>query len=170
MMLSQTDKPKRRAKPEGARAGRSSTSKRPRATGAERRERIQVLWAKAQAAARSARLLGASGDPDGAINRAYYAAFGAARAALATARFAQASSKQHGTIYRRFDKLFVQERGLDPSLGRPLFQRLSSARAAADYGKSQASAETAQRALDEMERFIAAVEPLLKKAPVKAMS
>jgi uncharacterized protein (UPF0332 family) len=164
MMLSQTSKSKPRAKPDGARPERSGAGKRPRVTGAERRERIQALWAKAQAAARSARLLGNAGDPDGAINRAYYAAFGAARAALATARFAQASSKQHGTIYRRFDKLFVQERGLDPSLGRPMFQRLSSARAAADYGKSQATAEAAQRALGEMERLVAAVEPLLKKA------
>ena len=163
-MLSGTNKTKGRAVPEGARPRRSSAGKRPRATAAERRDRIQVLWAKAQAAARSARLLSASGDPDGAINRTYYATFGAARAVLATVRFAQANSKQHGTIYRRFEKLFVQERGLDPSLGRPVFQRLSSARAAADYGKSQANAEAAQRALGEMERFIAAVEPYLKKA------
>ncbi len=166
MMLSGTNKSKGRAASEGARPSRGSAGKRPRATAAERRDRIQVLWAKAQAAARSGRLLGDSGDSDGAINRAYYATFGAARAALATARFAQASSKQHGTIYRRFDKLFVQERGLDPSLGRPLFQRLSSARAAADYGKSQASIEAAQRALGEMERFLAAVEPFLKKAKI----
>jgi uncharacterized protein (UPF0332 family) len=162
MMLSETSKPKGRAAPGGARA-RGGAGKRPRATAVERRERIQMLWAKARTAARSARLLGDAGDPDGAINRAYYAAFGAARAALATARFAQASSKQHGTIYRRFDKLFVQERGLDPSLGRPVLQRLSSARAGADYGKSQANAEAAQRALGEMERFIAAVEPFLQK-------
>jgi uncharacterized protein (UPF0332 family) len=136
----------------------------PRVTAAERRERIQVLWSKAQAAARSARLLGERGDPDGAANRAYYATFGAARAALAMVRFAQASSKHHGTIYRRFDKLFVQERGLDPWLGRPLFQSLSSTRAAADYGRAQLSAEVAQHAVGEMERFLAAVEPLLKKA------
>ena len=161
MMLSETSKPKGRATPEGARPRRS---KRPRATAAERRARIQVLWAKAQAAARSARLLSEAGDPDGAINRAYYATFGAARAALATVRFAQASSKQHGTIYRRFDNLFVQERGLDPALGRALVQRLSSARAAADYGRSQLSTEAAQRALGEAERFLVAVEPFLKKA------
>ena len=160
MMLSETIKPKGRAAP----SRRSGTGKRLRATAAERRERIQVLWAKAQAAARSAHLLNEAGDPDGAINRVYYATFGAARAALATFRFAQASSKQHGTIYRRFDKLFVQERGLDPVLGRPLFQRLSSARAAADYGKSQMSTEAGQRVLGDMERFLAAVEPFLKKA------
>jgi len=58
----------------------------------------------------------------------------------------------------------VQERGLDPVLGLPLFQRVSSARAAADYGKSQMSTEAAQRVLGDMERFLAAVEPFLKKA------
>ena len=42
MMLSETSKPKGRAEPDGARPGRSSAGKRPRATGAERRERIQA--------------------------------------------------------------------------------------------------------------------------------
>jgi uncharacterized protein (UPF0332 family) len=133
-------------------------------TAAERGERVQLLWGKAEAAARSARLLWESGDPDGTANRAYYAVFGAARAALATFRFAQASSKQHGTIYRRFDKLFVQQRGLDPSLGQPVFQRLSSLRAAADYGKATVSVEAVQRGLETMERFLAAIELLLKRA------
>ena len=165
MTRAEAEPPKRRAAPEGARSERRSAGKRPpRATAAQRRERVHVLWAKARAAARSARLLNQAGDPDGAVNRAYYAAFGAARAALATVRLAQASSKQHGTIDRRFNKLFVRERGLDPSLGRALLQRLSSARTAADYGKSQVLAEAVQRALGEMERFLAAIEPFLQKA------
>ena len=126
MTLSETSKPKGRAGPEGARPGRSSAGKRPRATGAERRERIQLSRGPRRGLPPARRACSARlAIPDGAINRAYYAAFGAARAALATARFAQASSKQHGTIYRRFEKLFVQERGFDPSLGRPLFHRLS---------------------------------------------
>jgi uncharacterized protein (UPF0332 family) len=165
MTLAKAEPTKEHTAPDRSDTGRGSSKKRPtRATAEERRTRIRVLWAKAQAAARSARLLGDAGDFDGAINRAYYATFGAGRAALATVRFAQASSKQHGTIYRRFDKLFVQERGLNPSLGQALFQRLSRARAAADYGKSQASAEEAQRALGDMKRFLAAVEPFLNKA------
>jgi len=43
-------------------------------------ERARHLWAKAHVASQSARLLIESGDADGAVNRAYYAVFGAARA------------------------------------------------------------------------------------------
>jgi uncharacterized protein len=133
-------------------------------TAADRHERVSILWSKARTAARSAHLLRKSGDADGAVDRAYYAAFGAARAALARFRYAQASSKQHGTIYRRFEKLFVEERGLDPALGRRLLQKLSAARRTADYGTAATDEATATTALCEMDRFLASVEPLLEKA------
>src|SRR5206468_3434469 len=71
-------------------------------------ERMKPLWSKAQAASRSAQLLLENGDTDGAVNRAYYAVFGAARAALATVRLSLAKSKRHGTIYRRFETHLVQ--------------------------------------------------------------
>ena len=77
-------------------------------------EHARALWAKAQAASQSAQVLLDRGDTDGAVNRAYYAVFGAARAALATVRSNLATSKRHGTIYRRFEKHLVQERDFDP--------------------------------------------------------
>src|SRR2546423_14837156 len=65
-------------------------------------ERARHLWAKAQVASQSAKLLIESGDADGAVNRAYYALFGPARAAVATGRSSLALSKRPGTIYTPF--------------------------------------------------------------------
>jgi uncharacterized protein (UPF0332 family) len=121
------------------------------------------LWAKAQVAARSAQLLLENGDTDGAVNRAYYAVFGAARAALATVRASLATSKRHGTIYRRFDKHLVQERAFDPSLGRAFLARQRRARQAADYETGQVNEATARTTVGEMESFLAAIEPILEK-------
>jgi uncharacterized protein (UPF0332 family) len=52
------------------------------------------------------------------MNRAYYAMFGAARAALASVRVSLAQSKKHATIFRRFERHLVQERGFSAQLGR----------------------------------------------------
>jgi uncharacterized protein (UPF0332 family) len=123
-----------------------------------------VLWAKAEAAARSARLLGEAGDWDGAANRAYYAVFSAARAALASVRASLAESKGHSTIVRRIEKHIVSGRGLDPALGRPLIGRLSHARWLADYSDTGADEAMARAMLADAERFLAAVQPFLKKA------
>ena len=126
-------------------------------------ERARHLWAKAQVASQSARLLIESGDADGAVNRAYYAVFGAARAALATVRSSLALSKRHGTIYRRFDKHLVQERGFDPSLGRRFLSKQRWARQRADYEEGQVDETVARAVVGDMDRFHAAVEPLLQK-------
>jgi uncharacterized protein (UPF0332 family) len=123
-----------------------------------------ALWAKAQAASQSAQVLVERGDTDGAVNRAYYAVFGAARAALATVRASLATSKRHGTIYRRFEKHLVQERAFDPSLGRGFLARQRRARQAADYKTGQVDEPTARNAVGEMDRFLSAVEPILQKS------
>jgi len=123
-----------------------------------------ALWAKAQAAARSAKVLSDAGDWDGATNRTYYAVFSAARAALAGVRASLADSKGHSTIVRRFEKHLVQERGLDPVFGRSFFGRLSHARWVADYDDVRNDETIVRERLGEAERFLAAVEPLLKKA------
>jgi uncharacterized protein (UPF0332 family) len=124
----------------------------------------RALWGKGQAAARSAQLLLQAGDWDGATNRAYYAAFSAARAVLASVRASFADAKGHATIVRRFEKHLVGERGLDAALGRPLFGRLRHARWVADYSDSVADEATARAVLGEAQRFMAATEPFLKKA------
>jgi uncharacterized protein (UPF0332 family) len=126
-------------------------------------ERTRLLWSKARAASRSAQVLLESGDTDGAVNRAYYAVFGAARAALATVRSSLAMSKRHGTIYRRFEKHLVQERGFDPSLGRGFLARVRRVRQAADYEADRVDEATARNSVGEMQSFLAAIEPFLKK-------
>jgi uncharacterized protein (UPF0332 family) len=126
-------------------------------------EHTRSLWTKAQAAAQSAKLLLESGDSDGAVNRAYYAVFGAARAALASVRSSLATSKRHGTIYRRFEKHLVQERAFDPSLGRAFLARQRRARQVADYEPEQVDESTARNAVGEMQTFLTAIEPFLKK-------
>jgi uncharacterized protein len=154
------DKAVRRRKRNFAlRAAGASVKRGPRSAPGERAAR---LWAKAQVAAQSARLLIETGDSDGAVNRAYYAVFGAARAALAAVRSSLAVSKRHGTIYRRFDKHLVQERGFDPSLGRRFLSKQRRARQAADYEEGRVDETVARAALGDMDRFLAAVAPLLK--------
>ena len=126
-------------------------------------EPTRALWTKAQAAAQSAQVLLDRADTDGAVNRSYYAVFDAARAALATVRSSLAMSKRHGTIYRRFEKHLVQERGFDPSLGRAFLSRQRTARQAADYETDQVDEATARKAVGEMQAFLAAVEPILTR-------
>ncbi|MCP4695700.1 MAG: HEPN domain-containing protein, partial [Gammaproteobacteria bacterium] len=60
--------------------------------------------AKAVRAAASAKLLFADGDADGACNRAYYAMFDAARAALtaSSAPFDPETSRTHGGLITAF--------------------------------------------------------------------
>lgn len=120
------------------------------------------LWTKAQVAARSALVLLERDDTDGAVNRAYYATFGATRVALASIRRSLAQSKRHSTIVRRFAKYVVEERGFDRSLGRAFLSRQSHARWVADYDEGRVDAADARVVVDEMARFLAAVELFLK--------
>jgi uncharacterized protein (UPF0332 family) len=124
----------------------------------------QPLWAKARQAARSARLLRDAGDLDGAANRAYYAVFAAARAALASARASRAQSKGHGTILRRFEKHLIAERGFDAELGRRFIGRLSHVRWVADYDVAGTDREAVAGAIADADRFLVAIEPFVKKA------
>lgn len=126
-------------------------------------ERGKRLWAKAQVASQSARFLIESGDTDGAVNRAYYAVFGGARAALAAVRSRLALSKRHGTIFRRFDKHLVEGRGFDPSLGRAFLSQQRGARQAADYEGGRVDEAVARKMIGDMQRFLAAVEPFLQE-------
>jgi len=124
---------------------------------------VSASWKKAVKAARSARTLLATGDADGAINRAYYAMFTAARVALAAIDPDLAATKSHATVIRRFGKHLVKERGLDVAFGR-LFARTDNVRRIADYEAEEITQAEAKGVLDEMDRFLAAVEDFLKRA------
>jgi uncharacterized protein (UPF0332 family) len=73
------------------------------------------LLGRARQAAQSARTLLESGDPNGAVNRAYYAMFHAAHAALEH-RGIEIASAKHGILVARFGE-HLAKTGVPP---RPL--------------------------------------------------
>ena len=98
------------------------------------------------------------------MNRAYYAMFGAARAALASVRTSLAQSKKHATILRRFDRHLVRERGFPEHLGRSFLGRQMSNRHLADYGELPVDGAAARSMVGDMGRFLAEVGPLVEEA------
>ena len=120
-------------------------------------------WSEANAAARSVHVLMGTGDTRGAINRAYYAMFHAARVALTSIAPDLAEAKTHATIIGRFGKHLVKERGLDSGLGR-IFAQTEDARIAADYEGERVEDKEARLILQGMDRFLAAVEEFLRQA------
>ena len=81
---------------------------------------MNELAARAETAARAARLLLDQGDYVGAVSRAYYAMFDLARAQLRDIDPKLAAAKTHTSIIARFSKHLVQERGLPREIGRTL--------------------------------------------------
>jgi len=86
----------------------------------------------AERAADSARALYDDGDARGAINRAYYAMFYAARTSLVSLEPSLAITKRHGEVISRFSKHVVLHRGLNRALGRS-FNEVFKKRIASDY-------------------------------------
>ena len=118
------------------------------------------LMAKARIAAKSAHALLALGDTNGAVNRAYYAMFGASKAALAHIDEQLAVAKTHATIIRRFGQHVVVDHNLDRSIGRHL-NSTEELRIAADYDSNSVDASVAQAVLGRMDDFIAIIEQFL---------
>jgi len=108
-------------------------------------------------------MLQASGDIDGAVNRAYYAMFYAAHAALQHRAIEVASSK-HGTLVRRFGQHLIRTALLPRELGSSLSKALER-RQKADYGREPLSAEDAEKAVSRAEAFIAAIERWIRDPP-----
>ena len=121
---------------------------------------MKDLLEQANQAARSARVLHASGDTDGAVNRAYYAMFYAAHAALRH-RGVEVASSKHGTLVRRFGQHLIKPGLLPGTLGSSLGKALER-RHRADYGSEPLTNEDVERAASEAEAFIAAVERLIR--------
>jgi uncharacterized protein (UPF0332 family) len=92
-----------------------------------------VLMAKAVRAGASARVLLDLDDVDGACNRAYYAMFDAARAALlASGALVQPRIKTHGGLIAAFGLHLVKNGPISRELGR-LLKRAEEIRLVADY-------------------------------------
>ena len=115
-----------------------------------------IFWEKGRMAARSARLLLDNSDPNGATDRAYFAMFHAARAALAQVDTALAQTKRHATVIRRFGRHLVKDGGLDAQFGRALSLAFDM-RTIADYEPVFLDPSEAREVVESAERFIDAV-------------
>lgn len=124
------------------------------------------LMAKAGRAVTSARLLLESGDADGACNRAYYAMFDAARAALlaADAPVEAEVARTHGGLISAFSLHLVKSGRVTVELGR-ILNRAEKFRIVADYKADRVDAEDAAWAVQQAEVFVSAMRAGFMPAP-----
>jgi uncharacterized protein (UPF0332 family) len=120
--------------------------------------RALVHSRKAERTLSAAALLLGSGDTEGACNRAYYAMYYAAQAALLAAWVAEPENgyKSHQGLIGAFGKHLVLGGQIDPALGR-CFNKVQRLRQLADYVGDPPSLEDATLAVAEAKTFVAAV-------------
>lgn len=116
------------------------------------------LLVKAERAIASAKLLLDAGDVEGACNRAYYAMFDAARAALlwSGASTDQATTKTHSGLISSFSLHLIKTGRLPISLGKAL-NRAAEIRLIADYTGDEVSADKAQWVIEQATALLDAV-------------
>ena len=119
------------------------------------------LFGKAATALSSAQLLFTSGDFDGACNRAYYAMFDAARAALLVADGNESALaiKTHGGLISAFSLRLVKSGTVSLELGKS-FNKVEDLRLVADYKGDPVETEQAQWALDQAKIFVEVLRTL----------
>ena len=119
------------------------------------------LFNKATTALGSAQLLFKSGDFDGACNRAYYAMFDAARAALLVADGDDSvlAIKTHSGLIATFSLRLVKSGKISLELGKS-FNKVEDLRLIADYKGDPVDAEQAQWAVDQARSFVEALREL----------
>lgn len=119
------------------------------------------LMAKASRALASAQLLLDSGDVDGACNRAYYAMFDAARAALLWVRAPVPAevARTHSGLITAFSLHVVKPGLVAIDHGRAL-NKVEDLRLIADYRGDPVTVENAAWAPEQAQAFLAAVQSL----------
>ena len=110
--------------------------------------------AKAVRAATSAQVLIDSGDMDGACNRAYYAMFDAARAALLASGYE--IGKTHKGVLHAFSEHLVKTTRLPKEMGR-LLKHAETFRYVADYEGGSVEPGDASTVVEEARTFVAAM-------------
>jgi uncharacterized protein (UPF0332 family) len=123
---------------------------------------VTVHMGKADRALTSARMLLAAKDSDGACNRAYYAMFDAAHAALLAmaADVLETGVKTHSRLVGVFGERIIQPRLLAPEFGRAL-NKVRHFREVADYSGDPVSRDDAAWAVEQAEAFVAAIHNLI---------
>jgi hypothetical protein len=118
----------------------------------------RTLFTKAQRMLRTAHVSLDDGDPESAINRAYYAAYYAATAALLSVG---ETPKTHTGTHNRFYGHFVQSGSIASEIGATLKEAFNL-RQRADYEAVSIFDEAAATDLIvDVERFVEAVEAML---------
>jgi len=117
-----------------------------------------ALMAKADRACSSARALLDLGDMDGAANRAYYAMFDAARAALLAsgAPVEPDIGRTHSGLIGAFGNFLVKNGLVSKEVGR-LLNRAHEIRLVADYNGDSVEPTDAQEMVEQAETFVAAM-------------
>ena len=117
------------------------------------------LFKKAQIALESSELLISSGDHDGGCNRAYYAMFDAARAALLVSKSVTDLStiKTHSGLITTFSLSLVKTGHVSVELGKSI-NKVEDLRLLADYIGEDIALEQAQWALKEARAFVLALQ------------
>lgn len=110
---------------------------------------------KAGRALASAKVLLNAGDTEGACNRAYYAMFDAAHAALlrSGAHVNPGQTKTHRGLIGAFGKHLVQTGLVAPEMGRSI-NAVEDIRTLADYSGDQVALEEARWVVDQAEVFV----------------
>lgn len=116
--------------------------------------KAEDLMAKAVRAAASAKVLLNAGDADGACNRAYYAMFDAARAAL-LASGADVGKTHNGTLNAFSDRL-VKNGPFPKEMGR-LLKHAETFRYVADYNGDSVEQVDAKEMVGQAETFVSAI-------------
>lgn len=127
------------------------------------------LMAKATQAVASARVLLNLGDEDGACNRAYYAMFDAAQAALLMSGVPapDALGKTHRGLINTFSAYLVKDGPVSKELGRQL-KRAEEVRLVADYNGESVEQADAAELVGQAEVFVSEMQRLFfedKAAP-----
>lgn len=114
--------------------------------------------AKADTACSSARALLDLGDVDGAANRAYYAMFDAARAALLAsgAPVELDIGRTHSGLIGAFGNFLVKNGPVSKEVGR-LLNRAHEIRLVADYNGDSVEPADAKEMVEQAETFVAAM-------------
>ncbi|MDA8260286.1 MAG: HEPN domain-containing protein [Betaproteobacteria bacterium] len=121
---------------------------------------VDDLMAKAAQAAESARALLARGDANGACNRAYYAMFDAARAALRAA--GNDVGKTHRGVLNAFNDLLVKDGPMPKEAGR-LLKHAEAFRYVADYSDNAVDLADARNMVEQAESFVAIVRSRMER-------
>lgn len=119
--------------------------------------KIEQYLERARQAVSTGRLVVAHGDNIAAANRAYYAIFYAANALLATEKLERS---KHSGVIAAFRQHFVKTDVIEAEFSR-FYGEAMEQRNAADYGLVLPDRSTADRNLENAERFVQRIEKAL---------